>query len=69
MIMEFEWDEIKNAENIRKHGIDFGDVVEMFNYPMLISLDTRQDYSEDRWIGVGMMRNIVAVVVYLEWQD
>jgi uncharacterized DUF497 family protein len=33
--MQFEWDEAKNASNIKRHGIDFNDVKEMFNYPML----------------------------------
>lgn len=36
---------------------------------MLIQLDTRQDYGEDRWIGVGLLKNVVAVVVYAEWLD
>ncbi|MEI6634346.1 MAG: BrnT family toxin [Chlamydiota bacterium] len=67
--MKFEWDEKKNSENIRKHGIDFRDVVEMFSHPMLASLDTRREYGEDRWIGIGLLKNIVAVTVYLEWED
>ncbi|MEN6577910.1 MAG: BrnT family toxin [Phycisphaerales bacterium] len=65
--MRFVWDQRKNRENIRKHGIDFRDVVEMFGRPMLIRLDTRGDYGEDRWIGVGLLRAVVAVVVYVEW--
>jgi len=67
--MKFEWDDRKNDENIRKHGVDFNDVVEMFSHPMLTQLDTRCDYGEDRWIGIGLLRNIVAVTVYLEWED
>ncbi len=27
--MEFEWDEAKNLENIRKHEIDFADIPEV----------------------------------------
>ena len=41
----------------------------MFDHPMLTQLDTRRDYGEDRWIGIGLLRNIVAVTVYLEWED
>ncbi len=67
--MNFEWDENKNSENIRKHGIDFRDVVDMFSHPMLTRLDTRRDYGEDRWVGVGLLNNIVAVTVYIEWDD
>jgi len=29
----------------------------MVDYPMLTGLDTREDYNEDRWIGIGMLRN------------
>lgn len=67
--MTFVWDEQKNRVNIRKHGIDFRDVVDLFDHPMLVRLDTRQDYGEDRWIGIGLLRDIVAVVVYVEWKD
>ena len=67
--MKFEWDEEKNKENIRKHGIDFQDAIEMFNHPMLTQVDTRRDYGEDRWIGIGLIKTIVAVTVYLEWED
>ena len=67
--MKFEWDERKNKENIRKHGIDFRDAVAMFDHPMLVALDTRKEYGEDRWIGIGLLRVAVAVIVYLEWED
>ena len=69
MSMTFVWDEKKNRSNIRKHGIDFRDVVDMFNHPMLVYLDRRRDYGEDRWIGIGWLRRIVGVVVYVEWED
>lgn len=69
MDMRFVWDQRKNRDNIRKHGIDFRDVPDMFNHPMLVRLDTRQDYGEDRWIGVGLLKSIVAVVIYIEWLD
>ena len=64
--MKYIWDDEKNDTNTRKHGIDFADVPEMFDYPMLTGLDTRKDYNEDRWIGIGMLRNIVAVIVFTE---
>ncbi len=66
--MQFEWDEAKNLENIRKHKIDFADVPTMFDGSMLIELDNRFDYSEDRWVGIGFLRNGVAVVIWTERQ-
>jgi uncharacterized DUF497 family protein len=46
--MQFEWDEAKNRESIRKHQIDFADVPAMFGGEMLIELDDSFDYGEDR---------------------
>src|SRR5437899_3148082 len=64
--MGFEWDEDKNQLNIQKHGLDFADAWEVFTTPMLIALDDRQDYGEDRWVGMGTLRTHVVVVVYTE---
>ena len=66
--MQFEWNEAKNLENIRKHQIDFADVPEMFESPMLIELDDCIDYGEDLWVGIGFLRNGVAAVVWTERQ-
>jgi uncharacterized DUF497 family protein len=60
--MQFEWDEAKNLENIRKHQIDFADVPAMFDGEMLIELDDRFDYGEDRWFGIGFLGSGIAVV-------
>lgn len=67
--MRFEWDEEKNRENILKHGLDFADAGEIFDAPMLTNLDSRQDYGEERWVGVGFLKNFVVVVVYTESDD
>ncbi len=64
--MRFEWDEDKNQLNIQKHGLDFADAWEVFTTPLLTALDDRQDYGEDRWIGVGLVRTRVVVVIYTE---
>ena len=64
--MQFEWDEAKNLENIRKHEIDFADVAEMFEGAMLIEPDDRFDYGEDRWFGIGFLGNGIAIVVWTE---
>jgi uncharacterized protein len=66
--MQFEWDEVKNLENIRKYQINFVDVSAMFTEDMLIELDDRLDYGEDRWMGIGFLGLGVAVVVWTERQ-
>ena len=37
-----------------------------FNNPMLSRIDNREDYGEERWIGIGLLLEIVGVVVYTE---
>ncbi|AFY80550.1 BrnT family toxin [Oscillatoria acuminata] len=64
--MQFEGDEAKRAENIVKHQIDFADIPQMFDGSMLSELDQRTDYGEERWVGIGFLRNTVAVVVWTE---
>ncbi|MEW6366873.1 MAG: BrnT family toxin [Acidobacteriota bacterium] len=66
--MRFEWDQAKNEQNIEKHGLDFADAPEAFRGPLLVGLDTREDYGEDRWIGIGTLqrRPIVVVLVFTE---
>lgn len=64
--MQFEWDEAKNRINIQKHGIDFNDAVEMFKHPLLSGVDNTENYGEERWIGIGWIKNIIALVVYTE---
>jgi len=67
--VKFEWDEAKNRINIRKRGIDFDDVSEAFNGPMIVNPDDREDYSEDRWIGTGFLRNVPVIIVFTERND
>jgi uncharacterized protein len=64
--MRFEWDEEKRRANIVKHGVDFVDAEEIFSGPMLVGLDQREEYYEDRWIGLGLSNGRVLVVVYTE---
>jgi hypothetical protein len=33
---------------------------------MLAAPDDREEYGEDRWIGIGLLRAFVVVVVYVE---
>jgi uncharacterized DUF497 family protein len=67
--VKFEWDEAKNRENIRKHGLDFADAWEIFDAPVLTNLDAREDYGEDRRVGLGLLKNFIVVVTYTERED
>lgn len=67
--MKFEWDERKNKSNITKHGFDFADAYRIFNLPIFVYVDEREDYSEDRYIGIGLLDKRVVVVVYTEPEE
>lgn len=64
--MKFVWDENKNKINIKSHTLDFSDVHKVFDQPMLVNLDTREDYGEDRFIGIGLLEMRVVVLVFTE---
>jgi len=64
--MRFEWDKAKNSANIRKHGIDFRDAIDIFSHPMLSAIDERHAYDEERWVAIGLMQQVIGVVVYTE---
>lgn len=64
--MNFEWNEGKNGLNVDKHGFDFADAYRIFDLPMAVERDERDDYGEDRWIGTGILDGRVVVVVYTE---
>jgi len=62
--VNFEWDEGKNRENIRKHGLDFEDAWEIFAGPLFPELDLRRDYRQDRWTAIGLLGDRVVVVTF-----
>jgi uncharacterized protein len=64
--MNFEWDEVKNRTNIRKHGFDFADAEEMFRNPLIVRPDAREDYDENRWIGIGTIQGRVVFLAFTE---
>ena len=61
-----ETGEAKNRSNLRKHGFDFADAEELFRGPLLIRPDTEQDYGEERWLGIGMIRGRIALLAFAE---
>jgi uncharacterized DUF497 family protein len=67
--MKFEWDRQKNQSNIAKHQLDFADAYKVFKLPLRVSLDSRQDNGEERWIGVGLLDGRVVVIVFTEIDD
>jgi uncharacterized DUF497 family protein len=42
------WSESKRQANIQKHGIDFANLDDVFDGPMVTRQDDRTEYGEDR---------------------
>ena len=53
--MEFEWDPIKAARNLRKHGVSFNEAASVFGDTLSITVpDPDHSLDEDHFIIVGM---------------
>jgi uncharacterized protein len=61
--MQFEWDENKNRQNFKKHGISFEEAKEIFLGIIFTSIDDRFDYGEIREISIGTIQGVVIVTV------
>lgn len=64
--MNFTWDETKRQTNLQKHGLDFADAEKVFNGPLVLFEDTRENYGEQRMIGIGLLDYLVVLMVHVE---
>jgi len=64
--MRFEWDENRRLANIRKHQVDFEDVLPLFKGPLRVESDRRRDYGEERYRGIGCLGLATLVVIFTE---
>lgn len=62
--MDYEFDDRKNAANMKKHGIDFDSAARIFDSRIIVCEDHRKDYGEFRYIATGQIDGVVYVVVY-----
>ena len=54
MNLKFEWDTVKAASNLRKHGVSFEEASTVFSNPLAkIFLDKEHSISEDREFIIG----------------
>lgn len=67
--MNFIWDETKRQTNLQKHGLDFADAEKVFNGPLVLFEDTRENYGEQRMIGIGLLDYLVVLMVHVESDD
>ena len=69
--MQYEWDNAKAGENLRKRGVDFADAIAALeDANRLEEVDTRFDYDEERIQVVGSARGgVLFVIVTLRGED
>ena len=64
-----EWDEAKRRSNLRRHGIDFADVVEAFASQPLTYMDDRFDYGERRFRTFSIFKGRVVAIAHTQNED
>lgn len=69
--MQYEWDNGKAAENLRKHGVDFADAIAALeDLNRLEEIDAQFVYGEERIQVIGMARDdVLFVIVTLRGED
>ena len=67
--MRIDWDETKRRANLRKHGLDFNDAEEAFSAITHTVEDRRFSYGEQRFVTLGLLRDMVVVITHTEARD
>ncbi len=63
--MGFEWDDIKEAANVGKHGIRFDEAATVFDDPNVYVEDaTRAEFGERRWKAIGSVGPALVAVIF-----
>ena len=64
--MQFTWNEAKRKLNLQQHGFDFVDAAKVFDGPTYTYVDDRFDYSEQRFVTLGVLDGVVVSIVHTE---
>ena len=67
--MRYIWEETKRQTNLKKHGLDFADAEQIFAGPLVLIEDNRQDYGEQRIVGIGLLDCLVVLIVHIETDE
>jgi len=67
---QFEWDEIKAAANLSKHGVSFDLASTVFNDPRLLTVaDLSHSEIEERWFSIGWASTGAMLTVVYLWSE
>jgi uncharacterized protein len=64
--LRFTWSDAKRKLNTEQHGFDFADAQRVFEGPTLTYEDDRFDYSEQRFVTLGILDEFVVSIVHTE---
>jgi uncharacterized DUF497 family protein len=68
--IRFEWDELKAASNLAKHGVAFDEAVTVFyDEHALVFDDPDHSDDEDRFLILGLGRSLRVLLVSHCWRD
>ena len=65
--MRFEWDDQKAIENLKRHGVSFGEATEVFYDPNAVEIeDVEHSFQEMRFAIIGYSTSRMLFVVFAE---
>ncbi len=67
--MQFTWKEVKRKSNLKTHGLDFLDTPKVFEGLTFTFEDDRFNYSEQRFVTLGLLNGIPVSVAHTETAD
>ncbi len=69
--MEFEWNPVKAAANLKKHGVSFAEAATVLSDTLSVTVpDPDHSIDEDRYITVGLSnRSRLLIVAHIERGD
>ena len=67
--MRFTWSEAKRKSNLKNHGLDFRDAPRVFESVTFTFEDDRFDYSEQRFVTLGLLNGTPVSIVHTETAD
>jgi len=62
--MDFEWDDVKERTNRKRHGVDFRTAAKVFLDPYVIEFDDRDAAGELRFNAIGLVDGRMLFVSY-----
>jgi uncharacterized DUF497 family protein len=65
--LRFEWDDQKALENVKTHGVTFGEATDVFYDPNAVEVeDSEHSFDESRFVIIGYSTNRMLFVVFAE---